>query len=104
MKIVIKDVIEQLDGSAMCDIECDAEFTKAAIQHYFEFLIMAALDEENDEYQIVKEKALESSEPKSTRDNRKKVPTGKRRNKVGGTGCSCRDGSRGETGLGGNVL
>ena len=51
MKVEIIELKENDDGSCDVNINCDAEFTKEAISHYFSYLITAAL-EKKDGYDI----------------------------------------------------
>ena len=47
MKIEIVDLIERDDGGADVTINCDAEFTRAAVGHYFNYMIKSAVNKED---------------------------------------------------------
>lgn len=63
MKIEVLDIIENTDGSANVSIDCDEEFTQAAIQHYLIYILKRAIDEEDEEYQLVTERSKKCGKP-----------------------------------------
>lgn len=59
MKMLVKKVVENDDGSLTLDVDCDVEFTQTALNFYLSHIVKAALDTDNKEYEIKTEDSVE---------------------------------------------
>ena len=62
MKIEITDLVELDDGGAEVTINCDPEFTQAAIGHFFNYMIKCAINKE-DGFDIVDDRDSDEEAP-----------------------------------------
>ena len=63
MKMTIIACEETEDGGMKMNVECDAEFTKEAIQHYVVYMIQCALNPDNKEWDLKNFDVEEGNEP-----------------------------------------